>query len=121
MKNCPNCGAPWNPYSYRCEYCGTYAFDTTAWNIEEGTPCYVNFKTSQGTITALARPRIETLEMSSDTSYISDEYGNKIMSYITNRNCDINVRFECRENPKTKELIRIEMGDKINGKIQCLH
>lgn len=121
MINCPNCGAPINPYTYCCEYCGTYIFDTTAWDVDDNKPCYVKFKINGKIITALARPRIETLEMSSDTSYISDKYDNKIMSYITNRNCDINVRFKCRENPKTKELIRIEMGDKSDGKIQCLH
>lgn len=24
MRNCPNCGAPINPYKEKCEYCDTY-------------------------------------------------------------------------------------------------
>lgn len=110
MTNCPNCSAPISPYTWKCPYCSTIYFNFAAMDLEDGHPCFVKFKTSHGTITALAKPKIGIIEMSSDTSYISDKYDNKIMSYITNRNCDINVRFECRENPKTKELFRIEAG-----------
>lgn len=108
MKSCPNCGAPWNPYSYRCEYCGTYAFDTTAWDIEEDKPCYIKFKTSRGVITALARPIVETIETNYETNDVSDGYGNKLCSFVSSRNCDINVRFRCQEDIGSKSLIRME-------------
>lgn len=108
MQNCPNCGAPWNPYNFRCEYCGTYAFDMTAWDIEEGTPCYVNFKTNQGTITTLARPRIETIEMNTESTDICDGLNNKIYSFASNRTCEINIKFECLRTPENKELFRIQ-------------
>lgn len=29
MNNCPNCGAPINPYKCQCEYCGTTVKEST--------------------------------------------------------------------------------------------
>lgn len=112
MTNCPNCGAPLEPYSWKCAYCGTCYFDLDAWNLEHGKPTYVKFKTPQGVITALARPTIETVEVGSDYSYITDNHSNIIKSYITNRTCDINVKFSCYENPKNKALFQIDTKGK---------
>lgn len=109
MTNCPNCGAVIDLHSWRCPYCSTIYFDFVAMNLEDSHPCFIKFKTTQGIITCLARPKIETVEVGSDYSYITDHYNNIVKSYISKRTCDINVKFSCCENPKTKTLFQIEI------------
>lgn len=111
MINCPNCGAPWNPYSYRCEYCGTYAFDTTAWDLDENTPCYVTFKTRHGVITALARPMVAEVEVSSDTVDAVDPSGYKIRSFVRSKQANINVSFQCLQNTQDRTLFVMRCED----------
>ena len=107
MKNCPNCSAPVDPYSYRCPYCHTYYWDLEAWDMEDGHPCFVKFKTPHGTITALAKPRLETAETYSVDCDAIDALGNTLMSRTAMRGCDINVRFECQPG-ENGELFRID-------------
>ena len=92
MKNCPNCGSPLDPYKCKCDYCGTWYFDLTAFDVEDGKPCYIKFKTSYGTITALAVPEIQTIESYTDTV---NAYSNGVVVQKFNvaQHCDINVAF----------------------------
>lgn len=92
MKNCPNCGSPIEPYKCKCEYCGTWYFDLTAFDMTEDVPYYVKFKTSYGIITALAVPEIQTIESYTDTA---DAYSNGVVAsrFNVSRNCDINIAF----------------------------
>ena len=108
MTNCPNCGAPLNPYSWRCEYCGTYIFDLDAWDITDGKPTFVKFKTPQGTITTLATPRIATVEVNTEYTSISDGLHRPITILPRSSNCDINVKFSCMANPKNRILYEVE-------------
>ena len=112
MLNCENCGAPLDPYKWRCDYCGAYYFDLTAFDFTGDKPTFVKFKTPQGTITCLARPKIETVEVGSDYSYFTDGHSNIIKSYVVNKTCDINVKFSCYENPKNKALFQIDTREK---------
>lgn len=112
MTNCPNCGAPLEPYSWKCAYCGTCYFDLDAWDLEHGKPTYIKFRTPQGTITALARPEIGTVEINSENSYYTDSHSNILKSYVIHRTCNINVSFSCYENPKTKALFQIDTRKK---------
>lgn len=91
--NCPNCGAPIEPYQIKCKYCGTIYFDSTIFDTENKTPCYIKFKTSQGTITTLAYPELRTIELYDDSVDIFGRHGNKITSFRINKNCDFNVTF----------------------------
>ena len=98
MMNCPNCGAPLNPYVWRCEYCKAYIWDTSAMDFDDGSPCFVKIKTKEGTITTLAKPHLETVEIYSDDIYCSDTLGSSLFRVATSKHCDMNVRFECQQS-----------------------
>lgn len=108
--NCPNCGAPIEPYVCKCKYCGTYYFDLAAFNFEDGKPVFVKFKVAQGNVTALAIPNLETIEVSSESSYACDGKGATLMRYTSSRTCDVNVNFRCIQNPESGELFRLEIS-----------
>lgn len=112
MLNCECCGAPLNPYQWRCEYCGAYFFDLSAWDLTDGKPTFVKFKTPQGTITSLARPELRTMEVRQDSEDLTDIHGHTIIRIAGLRHCDIDVNFSCIPNPKSGELFRIEMEEK---------
>lgn len=93
MKSCPNCGAPIEPYKCKCEYCGTWYFDFTSFDMVEDVPYYVKFKTPYGIITTLARPELQTIDVYQDSSYAIDRCGNALCNFITNTSCDLSVTF----------------------------
>lgn len=47
-KNCPNCGAVYEPEKNKCPYCGTSYFDMTAINIPAREPFYLKIKAEMG-------------------------------------------------------------------------
>lgn len=47
-KNCPNCGAVYEPEKNQCPYCGTSYFDMTAINIPAREPFYLKVKVEVG-------------------------------------------------------------------------
>lgn len=47
-KNCPNCGAVYEPEKNKCPYCGTSYFDMTAINMAVGEPLYLKVKVEMG-------------------------------------------------------------------------
>ena len=110
MNNCPNCGAPLEPYKYKCEYCGTYYYDLTAFDMSGDKTYYVKFKTNymgqNAVITALAKPYLDTVEVNQDTTDITDRNGN-IIRKIGSMHCDMNVRFQCYIDNQTKSLFQI--------------
>ena len=109
MKNCPNCGSPIEPYKCKCEYCGTWYFDFTAFDMTEDVPYYVKFNTPYGVITTLARPELQTIETTDD--YVCNVMGCKSTSFISNRSCDLNVVFHSQVNPENNSLYTLELGE----------
>ena len=63
-----------NPYQIdlnQCPYCGTSYFDMSAIDFTNGEPFYLKFKVNMGGyecyVTQLVRPRVESMEFSSDS------------------------------------------------------
>lgn len=109
MTNCPNCGAPLEPYKCRCEYCGTWYFDFTAFDMSDGKPYYVKFRTPYGVITTLARPELRTIDLSEDNVYACDTMGYYLAKFVTARGCDLNVTFHSYVNPEDGSLYKLEV------------
>lgn len=113
MKNCPNCGAPLDPYAVHCAYCGTYYFDLTAFDCSR--KCFVKFKTylngHECYVTALARPSLEEAEVSCGTTDCIDPFGNTLIRYTSSRTCTLKANFDCQMNPENKSLFTIEVED----------
>lgn len=82
-------------------------------DFEDGHPCYVKMKTQYGTITALAKPKLETAETYNVSTDCTDVLGNTLSSRTVMKGCNINVRFECMPGEKG-ELIRLDTTDTNN-------
>lgn len=96
MKKCPNCGASLNPYMVRCEYCRSWVFD---WDVllKDGEKCYVSFiignlNGRKATLTTMAIPHVEMIEVQSDTMSVTGLDGSA-QSIKTNLCCEIHTTF----------------------------
>lgn len=109
MRNCPNCGAPISPYEAKCKYCGTMYLDLANW-LEDGKPCYINYKFNNMCMQARVIPKLEHIEMSNDTIDTSNYLG-EYHRYLVSNRCDICVTFTCVNNvDDNNELFRIKEG-----------
>ena len=113
MKNCPNCGAPLDPYAVHCAYCNTYYFDLSAFDCSK--KCFVKFKTyingQECYVTALARPSLEEAEVKYDTTDCCDYHGNTLQRFVTSKTCNLKANFACEMNPEDKSLFRVEVKE----------
>jgi hypothetical protein len=113
MKNCPNCGAPIDPYRVKCEYCGTMYFDLVTW-LQEGKPCFINYNFNsiygEKILTTLAIPHLENIEVNSEPTYATTKNGTRLIAYENRKTCEINIRFDCIENTNNKTLFQLKMA-----------
>ena len=101
MKNCPNCGAPIDPYVCKCQYCGTYYFDFTSFDMSKDALYYVKFNTPMGVVTTLAKPELTTIETNVNTVDAVDSSGNVLYRSFESKTCDIDVIFHAYNNKGT--------------------
>lgn len=94
-RNCPNCGAPIDPYMVHCKYCDTYYFDLSAFDCSK--TCFVKFKQGDTIITALAQPRLQSVNFENEYTYIRDKCV-VCEEVLERRTCTISVDFECCTN-----------------------
>lgn len=80
-------------------------------DFEDGHPCFVKMKTPQGTVTMLAKPKLETVNVSDESATCVDPLGNTLMSFTTNRQCNVNISFQCVPGTKN-ELFNITREEK---------
>lgn len=70
-KNCPNCGAPYDPALNKCPYCGTIYFDMSCIDFIDSEPVYLKFKMLWGgkpvSVTQLVRPRLNNIHSEVDS------------------------------------------------------
>lgn len=109
MTNCPNCGAPIEPYKCKCGYCGTWYFDFTAFDMSDDKPYYVKFRTLYGVLTTLAKPEVSTIDVMPEDAYAYTSSGMPVARFAKNTNCDLNVIFHTIADPENKTLFTLEV------------
>lgn len=93
MINCPNCGAPIEPYKCKCDFCGSWYFDLTAFDMSDDKPYYIKFRTPDGVITTLAQPELRSIDVYEEPMYAIDHCGTILQEFVKNRECDMSVVF----------------------------
>ena len=106
MKNCPNCGAAYDIDKYKCPYCGTSYFDMSMIDFDTSEPIYLRIKAKGIYITQLVKPTLENITMEYDSTYATDNCGNKLYHYVSNRTLTTNITFQAI--PKDNTLMTVK-------------
>ena len=93
MKNCPNCGAPFELNEYKCSYCGTLYLDLSMINFDDRTPIFLSIKRNGYLITQKVLPQTVDFEAISDEVCMAGGRGNKFLSFIRNNTLETNIQF----------------------------
>lgn len=84
-KNCPNCGAPYDPELNKCPFCGTIYFDMSCLDFVENKPIYLKYRMNlrdgfntshQVCVLQKVIPQMESIEMEApDEVYCTSRLG----------------------------------------------
>lgn len=95
--NCVNCGAAIETDAEKCPFCGTSYFDLTAIDFTANDPVALKLRLpcQGGTalLSMLARPRFETLEVTTDRIGVHGGNG-KLLEVTQSRTANANISFE---------------------------
>ena len=93
--NCPNCGAPINPDTNKCSYCGTSYFDLSAIDMSSSKPFYLKIKIGKNIITQLVVPNLSNLSLNlrNEYAYCYGRDGAILSSLFTGQNLSTNIEF----------------------------
>ena len=115
-KNCPNCGAVYEPEKNTCPYCGTSYYDMSALDFNSDEPFYLKIKVKKNgkncCITQLVKPCLNEVSMNFGRDYTAVYGGyNSIMSqFISNQILTTDISF--RAIPmKDNRLCILEVED----------
>lgn len=101
-KNCPNCGAPYDPALNKCPYCGTIYFDMSCIDFADDKPIYLKIRTEYGgkpvVMTQLVYPHLNDIHIEQQQTY-TRERGVSTLSVAHMPTVTINIAFE--SVPKT--------------------
>lgn len=93
MKNCPNCGAPFELNEYKCPYCGTLYLDLSMIDFDTCEPFYLFIKKEGYLITQKVKPYAASLESTCEQVFAINSNGTKLSSFISNKRLETNVQF----------------------------
>lgn len=100
-KNCPNCGAPYDPALNKCPYCGTIYFDMSIVDFDNKEPIFLKIKTNGFYLTQLVRPTAGSFELTKDESVCYGGKNNtKLLTFCNNKSLMTNLSFEAISNEK---------------------
>lgn len=92
-KNCPNCGAPYSTEVDKCPYCGTSYFDLSCIDFDASEPIYLKIKYKNMIITQCVKPVLNSIEVSSESTYINGGLGRKLTFLPNNREIRTQISF----------------------------
>lgn len=117
-KNCPNCGAVYEPEKNKCPYCGTSYYDMSALNFESSEPFYLKIKThingKPAYITQLVKPCLDGMSMDFSTDYTTVYGGYRsrapLWQMCSNQTLNTNISFRAI-SMKNNNLCIVEVED----------
>lgn len=103
-KNCPNCGAPYDPALNKCPFCGTIYFDMSCLDISSHEPIYlklrVQLRGDDGrhhacAITQKCIPMLSeaSMEMSNDCTYCTNIFGRDMRAVTSGLTLETHLNF----------------------------
>lgn len=103
-KNCPNCGAPYDPALNKCPYCGTIYFDLSCLDLTSHDPIYLKLKqqirdhsgdSHDMVVTQKCIPQLGDAEvhMEQDCTYCTNYFPQKLVSIRNDMVLTTNLSF----------------------------
>lgn len=96
--NCCNCGAALDIFAPKCEFCGTKNINMTEIDLASGEAANFIFKLPNNTtingnmyMSMLAVPELQTIEMTSEPTYIYGGWSNANLAHINNYSLEMGL------------------------------
>ena len=98
--NCPNCGAPIEPFKNKCEYCHTSYFDLSSIDINDNKPFYLKLKYNNIIMTQLVQC-VPTINLNLTQDRIYCHKGNELItSFLAVPSLSTDLSFKAIPNSK---------------------